>query len=201
MPMHEVTLSGFWIDRTEITNGQYQSCVGEGACIQSGYWNYRDYNGSSQPVTGVDWYDAQNYCIWAGGRLPTEAEWEYAARGNDGRIYPWGNNDPNCMLDQVHGCGGGMISVNQLSSAGSSWVGAVGMGGNVSEWVADWYDPTYYSYSPELNPTGPETGEKKIVRGGTSSANALTARSAMRRYLYPTTRYVSYGFRCAVPEN
>lgn len=200
MPMHEVTLSEFWIDKTEITNAQYQTCVGEGACIQSEYWNNRDYKGTSLPVTGVDWFDAQNYCIWAGGRLPTEAEWEYAARGNDGRIYPWGNQAPICLLDNVNQCGGNIAPVYSLPEAGKSWVGAIGLAGSVSEWVGDWYDRNYYINSPELNPTGPETGDKKIVKGGTFSANELTARSAIRRYLYPTTRYVSYGFRCAVPS-
>ncbi len=183
-----------------MTNEQYNRCVAQYACIGSGYATFPEYNGSSLPVVGIDWYDAQNYCTWAGGQLPTEAQWEFAARGHDGNFFPWGNNAPNCRLDHVENCGGDPISVFKLPTAGQSWVGAVGMAGNASEWVADWYDFSYYSYSPELNPIGPESGEKKVVRGGAWSSNAITGRSARRAYLSPDHRYAFYGFRCVVSE-
>jgi serine/threonine-protein kinase len=200
IPQHQVSLDSFWIDRTEVSNKQYTICVGEGACPQSAYANERDFNSPGKPVVGVNWYEANNYCIWAGGALPSEAQWEYAARGQDNRRYPWGNNEPNCTFAQFSDCHGTTVDVDGFSAAGNSWVGAVGMAGNVAEWVGDWYDRDYYKFSPDTNPTGPESGKYKIVRGGKYGEFFYVLRSALRRYVTPTFSYSFYGFRCAVPD-
>ena len=136
-PQHTVYLDTFWIDKTEVTNAQYQTCVSAGACSQSEYADDSHFNAPNQPVVGVSWNDATAYCEWAGRRLPTEAEWEKAARGTDGRIYPWGNDAPTCELAQYcrlrrkYGCGGQQASRGQpLWRSGHGWE-RVGMGGGL----------------------------------------------------------------------
>ena len=208
-PAHDVTLDAFWMDKFEVTNAQYAQCVNGGDCEPSSYATDTDYNGQAQPVVGVNWQDAYNYCQWAGARLPTEAEWEYAARGPDSLIYPWGNTfdgsrvnfcDANCSY------GGRDASVNDgyVRTApvgsypeGASWVGALDMAGNVWEWVNDWYSGTYYSSSPYANPPGPDTGTSKVVRGGSWLPSWYNLRAANRHSYTPPLSSYAFGFRCA----
>lgn len=208
-PVHDVTLDGFWIDRTEVTNGQYEECVTDGACNRSGYADDPVFNGKDYPVVGVSWYDAKAYCEWAGGRLPTEAEWEYAARGPESFDFPWGNTfagenlnfcDTNCEIedsrDETADDGYARTAPVGTYPAGESWVGAQDMAGNVWEWVNDWYDADYYRNSPERNPHGPSSGEVKVLRGGSWSSVGQYVRSANRNDLDPTNSYINLGFRC-----
>lgn len=209
-PQHEVTLDGFWIDRTEVTNEQYMLCVQDGSCHASSYANNISFNGDTLPVVGVNWFDAIAYCSWAGGQLPTEAQWEYAARGDDGRLYPWGSIfdgqmlnfcDTNCQQewkDDSYNDGYALTAPVGSYPAGDSWVGAADMAGNVWEWVVDWYDDGYYTNSPDSNPTGPENDDVKVGRGGSWINNIPFVRSANRHYAYPMLVYNSIGFRCAV---
>lgn len=193
-PQHAVTLAAFWLDRTEVTNSLYAQCVKAGQCDASRYATNSIYNGANLPVVGVNWKDADTYCQWAGGQLPTEAQWEYAARGTDGRLYPWGNESPTCALAQIAGCKGDIVSVGRFSPAGDSWVGAADMAGNVWEWVADWYDD--YSNTPEKNPTGPLSGDYKVLRGG---GCYYSIRAACRNIYQPGNANGGVGFRCVVP--
>ncbi|MBN2386388.1 MAG: SUMF1/EgtB/PvdO family nonheme iron enzyme [Anaerolineales bacterium] len=202
-PVHTVTLEAYWIDRTEVTNGMYAACVAEGACpppssarsnTRSPYYGnpaYADY-----PVIYVDWNDAQAYCEWTGGRLPSEAEWEKAARGTDGRRYPWGDLSPTAERANYHGSSVGDTQAVGSFPAGASPYGALDMAGNVWEWTADWYDAHYYSRSPEANPTGPASGTYRLLRGGSWDYIGSFLRSALR--LRATSGNSSYGigFRC-----
>jgi formylglycine-generating enzyme required for sulfatase activity len=194
---HEVYLDGFWIDQTEVTNHQYAVCRVYGPCEAEsmGPTAYKE----EYPVVGATWRDADVYCEWVGGQLPTEAQWEYAARGDDGRLYPWGNEPPTCDLALFQGCDHSTLPVGSFSPLGDSWVGAQDMGGNVAEWVADWYEQHYYARSPEANPTGPEVGEFKVVRGGGWEHEARYVRADTRSFSRygQTGRHASIGFRCS----
>jgi formylglycine-generating enzyme required for sulfatase activity/CHAT domain-containing protein len=182
-PAHEVTLDAFWIMQTEVTNEQYKKCVDAGACTKpstpdwgaSMFWS----NFGQDPVVNVTWSQVSAYAKWAGGRLPTEAEWEKAARGPDGNIYPWGKDPPNDELLNFDGNNETTTEVGQYQ-AGKSYYGALDMAGNVWEWVADWYDVGYYQSSPPENPTGPASGQYHVVRGGSWYNNASDVRSSSR---------------------
>jgi serine/threonine-protein kinase len=198
-PQHEVSLDSVWIDRTEVTNAQYEICVAEGACNASSYVDWPTFNGDTHPVVGVFWESADNYCRWAGATLPTEAQWEYAARGTDDRIYPWGNTPPTCELAQINTCVGTdirTVPVGSLSPGGDSWVKAADMAGNVWEWVADWYDE--YSSLQQTNPTGPEGGYAKVLRGGSWADGQRSLRPTNRSYNGLGNGDYYTGFRCVV---
>lgn len=205
-PQHEVTLTGFWIDRTEVTNAMYENCVTDGECTESSYADDSDYNGDNYPVVGVAWDEANAYCTWAGGKLPTEAQWEYAARGDDSRLYPWGNTfdglkanfcDTNCEYEwrdaTVNDGYETTAPVGSFSPTGDSW----DMAGNVWEWVADWYGP--YTTEAATDPDGPASGTYKVLRGGSWNNNLLNLRAADRHVVNPVIRGADVGFRCAVP--
>lgn len=171
-PVHEVYLSDFWIDQTEISNGMYAKCVAAGKCIEPvskisttvrNYYGNPDYD--NYPVILISWLQANDYCNWAGRQLPSEAQWEKAARGDDGRLYPWGDIMENTRgnFDMVKD---DFVIVNGFQ-AGASPYGALQMAGNVYEWVADWYEKSYYQIQRKwVDPTGPMQGSRRVVRGG-----------------------------------
>ena len=201
-PYHKVTLSAYYIDKTEVTQGEYRKCVDAGECdTPSCKW---DPTGTpNRPVVCVDWNDATAYCAWAGKRLPTEAEWEKAARGTDGRKYPWGNQTATCeyavMYDGSHsGCGTGSTwDVCSKSPAGDSPYGLCDMSGNVWEWVSDWFGSGYYSNSPSSNPTGPDSGSSRVSRGGSFDFYGVSLRASSRDYDTPSHGHADLGFRCS----
>ena len=199
-PEHLVYVNSFWIDRVEISNQLYAACVEAGGCSQPfidenpfyGRWVYRNL-----PVTFVNWYQATEYCEWAGRRLPTEAEWEKAARGTDQRPYPWGEADATPRLaNYAESLIGEPISVYRYPS-GASPYGALNMVGNVREWLADWFDASYYLNMPYNNPTGPETGIERSMRSGAYDADANEIYTTSRYKHEPQSAGLSRGFRCA----
>ena len=202
-PQHKVYLDAFWIDQTEVTNAMFETFVwASGYSITGADWRHPQGPASSlkglaqHPVVQVSWHDASTYCEWAGGRLPTEAEWEKAARGEDGRIYPWGDAAPGCSLLNYAGCKGDATAVGSYP-AGASPYGLFDMAGNVWEWVLDWYAGNYYASSPHENPSGPESGEYRGLRGGAWYSGDRDARAANHRRGVPGFRYDNIGFRCA----
>jgi formylglycine-generating enzyme required for sulfatase activity len=215
-PAHPVVLDGFWLDKYEVTNVQYQHCVEAGACqapdsCEWGQLTYGDPTKTDHPVNCMLWYWASDYCDWAGGRLPTEAEWEYAARGPEGLRYPWGSQidntrlnlcDTNCQEDwKAADIDDGFERMAPVGSfpAGASWCGAHDLAGNVSEWVADWYLPSYPTFRLEVNPTGPElnSGQHRVLRGGSWSNSPDSSRGANRHFHHPFGAGGDIGFRCA----
>jgi len=192
-PQHTVTLDAFWIDKYEVTNAQYRQCVEDGDCEEPGCWDDSDFNTPDQPAVCVSWYDAQAYCEWAGGRLPTEAEWEYAARGPQGNTYPWGEDELDCDKANYSGCVGETTAVGSYPG-GTSWCKALDMAGNVWEWVNDWAGA--YPSTAQTNPTGPETGGARVLRGGAWDYSASFVRSADRGGDYPVNTNFYNGFRC-----
>jgi serine/threonine-protein kinase len=214
-PVHEVMIDAFWLDQTEVTNAQYQRCVQAGDCVESRCADHAIYSGPDHPVVCVSWEDAQAYCRWVDGRLPTEAEWERAARGPQAWIYPWGddfdctrgNFDDETALDAYTVPGGvncdgyPRTAPVGMFSSGASWIGALDLAGNVWEWTADWYGETYYAVSPRDNPLGPESGQRRVLRGGSWYYVLEGIRSTTRHSLKPTETNGSSGFRCAVSAN
>jgi eukaryotic-like serine/threonine-protein kinase len=224
-PQHRVTLDGYWIDRTEITNAEFAQCLAAGACRPKIYDtaattyipyavhpDYQDY-----PALLAEFEAAAAYCQWIGGRLPTEAEWEKAARGTDNRRYPWGN-EIDCSHATYFGC---TESTSQPDNSlngprcgysyfcqtvrvdahliGASPYGALNMAGNVWEWVADWYSPDYYAVSPTANPLGPATGKYRVLRGGATKSYETDLRVTARASGSPNHFYDGQiGFRCVI---
>jgi formylglycine-generating enzyme required for sulfatase activity len=222
LPAHDVTLDAFWIDQVEVTNGMYALCVEAGICrppVKVNSDNRGDYFGNPEftdyPVIYVSWYDASAYCEWAERRLPTEAEWERAARSDDMRNYPWGNEPPNGENSNSNNIVGDTTRVGSYA-IGASPFGALDMGGNVWEWVADFYQPKYYTESPSANPMGPDNGglnHLRVIRGGSFQDNLFDLRTSNRGYevgpdptklpnddAYYGRSSVKIGFRCAADE-
>jgi formylglycine-generating enzyme required for sulfatase activity len=220
-PSHPVTLSDYYIDLYEVTNARYAQCVSAGICSlperqisQSRTDYYENPSFDDYPVLYVDWQAAQTYCQWRGGSLPTEAQWEKAARGTDGRLYPWGNNfdgnslnfcDSSCTTiltadwaNLSYNDGYGDTSPVGSYSSGASPYGIYDLGGNVWEWIADWYERNYYSLSPSLDPTGPPSGEWRVVRGGSWSYSGFSALTFYRDTEDPGGGHNNVGFRCVL---
>lgn len=203
-PAHEVYLDAFYIDKYEVTRAQYKAFLEATVGGELPYGD-SDYDAPQKPISMVSWFDAQAYCTWAGLRLPTEAEWEKAARGTDGRIFPWGTERPCswCGLANYYrdgwgaaGCCGDELPVAVGSRSRPSPYGAYDMAGNVSEWVADWYAADYYIRSPERNPQGPDNGAQRVERGGSAATDTgLTLRATARGLRAPGS--LGPGFRCA----
>jgi iron(II)-dependent oxidoreductase len=202
-PAHRVYLRGYWIDRYEVTNAQYLMFMEETHRPPPSCWNTPKLNELDQPVVGVSWEDAAAYAKWAGKRLPTEAEWEKAARGGGKEsayhLYPWGNAWDERRVNSREAGRDRTLSVSSLPE-GASPYGLLHMAGNAAEWVADWYDPDYYSRSPERDPRGPEQGIWKVVRGGGWWCRSEQCQVTHRRKELPTARTSSIGFRCAMDE-
>ncbi len=191
---HKVHLDKFQIDKYEVTNAQYRVFLNETDRAKPKYWEDPRFNDEAQPVVGVTFEDADSYCTWANKRLPSEAEWEKAARGGQSRLYPWGDR-PEAGLSNTseskknHALGPGSFQTDV------SPYGVHEMAGNVSEWCLDYYDKNYYKVSPSRNPAGPAEGNKRVVRGGSWMFD-LTEMSK-RRGLKPETALPYLGFRCA----
>lgn len=219
-PPHQVRLDSFWMDQVEVTNGMYELCVRAGVCLLPGEFrsdNREDYFGIPEfrdyPVVNVTWFDADAYCKWAGRRLPTEAEWERAARGDDLRNYPWGDEPPNEFNSNSLNVVGDTTRVGSYTE-GASPFGVLDMAGNVWEWVADYYKSNYYAVSPLDNPQGPTRDEARsdlrVIRGGSFQEDGVFLRLANRSFLdgpdpsakredkaYYGKSSTRIGFRCA----
>ncbi len=201
-PQHLVYLDTFWISKTQVTNSMFTACVSAGICKYSASAStnphYFDPLYANHPVVYVAWDMAQIYCDWTGGRLPTEAEWEKAARGPNGAKYPWGEDQPREKFVNANNFIGN-TTIAGIFPFGRSFYGALDMGGNVREWVSDWYDPAYYQTSPASNPQGPETGEKKVLKGASYSDPIRYTRPANRLSHDPASPGAVRGFRCVYP--
>jgi formylglycine-generating enzyme required for sulfatase activity len=239
-PVHTVSLDSYWIDRTEVTNAMFGTFVdqtgyqtsaetagssyvylpdsGHTELTQGADWQHPLGPDSSledlgqHPVVHVSWNDAQAYCEWVGRRLPTEAEWEKAARGPDGRTFPWGNDFDGTILNSADVNLGGALGNTSYDDgfrftapvgyypSGASPYGALDMAGNVWEWVNDWVDEAYYQSSPSANPGGPASGEYRIVRGGSWHEPQDGVRAAYRGWAGPADTDITLGFRCALSK-
>jgi sulfatase modifying factor 1 len=208
-PQRTIFLDAFALDVYEVTNGRYlRFMTATGHRVPE---NPRDakltvWKGSTvpeafkdHPVVNVDWHDASAYCAWAGKRFPTEAEWERAARGPNGRRFPWGDTEPTRILANYLNQwrnGAGLEPVGSHPQ-GASAEGVQDLEGNVWEWVADWYDPHYYEHGPTRNPQGPSEGTRRVIRGSGWESEAPLLRAAHRLSSDPKNRNHSLGFRCA----
>ena len=222
-PVHSVTLSAYYIDKYEVTSARYRTFL-EAVADGGTEWDHPDQpadrghqpryvtddlNGDDQPAVGLNWYDAYAYCRWAGKRLPTEAEWEFAARGSDGVLkYPWGEGDPNAegiWWANYHPLVGRGADGHRWSAPvgsypdGVSPFGLMDMSGNAEEWVQDWYSVNYYRLTEGAeDPQGPLDGNKKVIKGGSYEAPVHQIRIAMRHYGRPHDKGPRIGFRCAM---
>lgn len=186
-----VVLRTFYMDKFEVSNGQLERVIPD----------HKDRRGTSQgdkdPAVNVTWEEAQTYCRSVGLRLPSEAEWEKAARGTDGRTFPWGEQEARATLMNYKGAGSGKPVPVDSHPEGASVYGALNMAGNVWEWTSDWYDPTWYQ---KLNPgaySGPASGQRKVIRGGSFADDASDARTSNRASAAPGSGAPKIGFRCA----
>lgn len=199
-PVREVTLDAFWIDKFEVTNNGYRRCVDAGGCDLPAlleFYNHPDF--ADHPVVYVSWFQAERFCQWAGGSLPTEAQWELAARGRDGRIFPWGDALV-CGKANLKGCTQGLTMPAGSFVDGASPYGVMDMAGNAAEWTADWYDPAGYDAADLTNPTGLMEGELKTARGGSWKNPFSGARATNRTANYPEVFSSGVGFRCVYQQ-
>ena len=201
LPVHKVYVEAFFMDLHQLSVAQYARFLEDTNQERPPEWSLMNRpQHQNRPVANVDWADATAYCAWAGKRLPTEAEWEKAARGTDGRTYPWGNQPPTAL----HANSGKEVWNNHAVltpvgtfEEGKSPYGIYDMAGNVWEWVGDWYDPNYYKTGPQQNPAGPPTGGSKVVRGGSWGSGSKSMRASDRETHLTSFRGFGTGFRCA----
>jgi len=213
-PVKTIYLDDFWIYKTEVTNQMFKKCVDAGICQIppaedndeyygndhfAGRTSYDSLEYADYPVVRVSWEEANQYCNWAGGRLPTEAEWEKTARGPNGNIYPWGNNLSGSDLYFAKQLGT-LSSVGQFPN-GSSFYGVLDLAGNVWEWTSDWYDASYYVQPVVENPQGPTSGQQKTIRGGYHDLFTTIAPSMIRTPAIPSLISNHVGFRCVHDVN
>jgi formylglycine-generating enzyme required for sulfatase activity len=204
-PQHKVHLDEYWIGKYPVANRQYRAFVQASRRPAPGHWEAGSIPAGKEdhPVVNVSWQDAAEFCRWAAKasgqrlRLATEAEWEKAARGADGRIYPWGNEAPDAARCNFNSNVGDTTPVGDYSPQGDSPYACADMAGNVWEWVNDWYDGPYYQKSPPRSPAGPPSGEYRVLRGGAWDDDWVSVRSAYRVFLDPTDMGYFDGFRCA----
>lgn len=202
---HNVVLDAYYIDKYEVSNNDYKEFMKATSHAAPAYWDDPRLNKPEQPVVGVNWYDASSYCEYKGKRLPTEAEWERAAKGPEGHAhYPWGHQLDKSKAN--YGQNVGHTTAVDSYPEGVSGYGAYNMAGNVFEWVADWYDPTYFNVSPAMNPQGPATGLNfanqgpvKVLKGGSWLAPSSSLHTSHRFWNQPENNSygVGLGFRCA----
>ena len=190
-PVHQISISRFAIDRYEVTRIAYENFL-----VAQGRKATADLRTPNLPAVDVSWTDAMAYCRSRSMRLPTEAEWEYAARGPNGRTYPWGNSQPNASLARFGGQGRTPLKIGSLPQ-GATLEGVHDLAGNVAEWVQDWWHPTYYGQSPANDPQGPAEGDYRVTRGGSWNQPPDELRSSARSYQNPDKGAGHIGFRCA----
>jgi len=213
---YNVELSDFWIYQTEVSNGNYALCVSSGGCTEPqsqnneiSYTNsnyYANPNFSNYPVVWVSWTQAREYCNWVGGDLPTSAQWEYASRGDDGRLFPWGNNSPDPGHANVNNFHGQLKPVNDFKDFPSPF-GLLNTSGNVWEWTLDWYDPDYYDPDTTLidpivdsDKNNINGSPAKVIRGSSAWYLSALASVAVQDWEYPNGPNFGIGFRCAMSE-
>ena len=201
-PEHTVTLSDYWIYSTKVTNAQYALCVANERCTPpdpTDNPDYSEFGSRNNPAVGVMYEQAQAYCNYMNASLPTEAQWEKAARGPESTLYPWGSAEPSCSLLNFNNCVKHTTDVTQYAK-GKSFYGALDMEGNALEWVADWYDPLYYKTSPPGDPPGPAEGRARVQRGSSYRSQAIQVVAYARSFASPKTHDGDLGFRCAVSD-
>jgi len=200
-PVHRVSVKAFYLDVYETTVSRYAEFLASQKPDAPFKWNEATAGAhENKPAAGVNWYDARDYCRWVGKRLPTEAEWEIAARGTEGRIYPWGSAHPtrgHANAGETRWRGYNTLSNVGRFELGKTPEGVYDLAGNLWEWVADWYDPTYYQFSARDNPKGPSAGPLRALRGGAWNNDSKAIRSSNRAGYAPDARRNDVGFRCA----
>jgi sulfatase modifying factor 1 len=200
-PIHRVWIDAFYLATTQVTNAEYERCLRATSAAPPPFWKDPNFNHPEQPVTGVSWFEAARYCEWLSSqservyRLPTEAEWERAARGGiEQKNFPWGDDPAESLPNYATRWQTGPEPVGRYSS---NAFGLYDLCENVHEWCSDWYDANYYASSPERNPPGPATGQRKASRGGSWRHHVKVSRCSARSSIPPEFQYADYGFRVA----
>ena len=214
-PVHTVSLDGFWLDRTEVTNAMFANFLNsEGNQLEGGtnwlnpdeplvrvfqkdaIWQVKPGN-EKYPIVGISWYGANAYCERVGRQLPTEAQWEFAAKGAQGHRFPWGSDDLDCDHAQYQGCGNAPVEVGSLP-LGANPLGIYELAGNVAEWINDRYAVDYYQQSLQVNPAGPMNGYYRVIRGGFWNSTYIALQTSHRDWAGADKHDSSIGFRCAL---
>ena len=200
-PEHRVCVYEFLLAACQVTNAEYAPFLHDTGSQPPPFWSDANLNHPQQPVVGVSWHEAVHYCEWLSARtgrpfrLPTEAEWERAARaGSDSRLYPWGDAPPQYVANNAGRWQNGPEAVGQAEPNG---YGLYNMCDNVHEWCSDWYGASYYAVSPDRNPKGPDSGDRRVSRGGAWRHHIKMSRCAARSSIPPKFQYADYGFRVA----